>query len=82
MSFAWAQVAFGQTINGTSLAYRSSGAAAGSDWTLSENGYVGTYIKLDAPGDVTINAQASGLAGGGGPEYEHRDCRYDGRASM
>ena len=36
------------------MAYRSSGAASGSDWTLSENGYVGTYIKLDAPGDVTV----------------------------
>jgi GH35 family endo-1,4-beta-xylanase len=52
-------------ITGTSLAYRSSGAASGTDWTLSENGYVGTYIKLDAPGDVTIAAQASGQAGSG-----------------
>jgi endo-1,4-beta-xylanase len=60
-----AQVAMAQTINGSSMAYRSSGAASGSDWTLSENGYVGTYIKLDAPGDVTVSAQASGLAGGG-----------------
>src|SRR3954464_12302052 len=60
------QVAIGQAINGSSMAYRSSGAASGSDWTLSENGYVGTYIKLDAPGDVTVSAQASGLAGGGG----------------
>src|SRR4051812_25908098 len=59
------QLAFGQTINGLNMAYRSSGAASGSDWTLSENGYVGTYIKLDAPGDVTVSAQASGLAGGG-----------------
>ncbi len=59
------QVAIGQTINGDSMAYRSSGAASGSDWTLSENGYVGTYIKLDAPGDVTVSAQASGLAGAG-----------------
>jgi GH35 family endo-1,4-beta-xylanase len=55
-----------QTFNGNTLAFRSSGAASGSDWTLSENGYVGTYIKLDAPGDVTVTAQASGLAGGGG----------------
>ena len=33
------QIAFGQTINGSSMAYRSSGAASGSDWTLTENGY-------------------------------------------
>src|SRR6476660_5100871 len=59
------QVATAQSINGSGMAYRSSGAASGSDWTLSENGYVGTYIKLDAPGDVTVSAQASGLAGGG-----------------
>ena len=54
-----------QTINGTSLAFRSSGTASGSDWTLSENGYVGTYVTLAAPGDLTVSAQASGLAGGG-----------------
>ena len=65
-------------INGASMAYRSSGAASGSDWTLSENGYVGTYIKLDAPGDVTVSA---GLGSGRRrrrPEYEYRDRRYDG----
>jgi GH35 family endo-1,4-beta-xylanase len=57
--------ALSQTITGTGMAFRSSGAASGSDWMLSENGYVGTYIKLDAPGDVTVTAQASGQAGGG-----------------
>ena len=58
-----------QSFNGNTLAYRSSGASAGSDWTLSENGYVGTYINVPAsPGgltDVTIDAQASGQAGSG-----------------
>jgi GH35 family endo-1,4-beta-xylanase len=54
-----------QVFNGSTLAYRSSGAASGSDWTLSENGYLGTYINLAAPGDVTITAQASGQAGSG-----------------
>jgi endo-1,4-beta-xylanase len=57
--------AIAQSLNGSSLAYRSSGAASGSDWTLSENGYVGTYVTLAAPGDLTVTAQASGLAGGG-----------------
>ena len=54
-----------QTISGTSLAYRSSGTASGTDWTLSQDGYVGTYIKLAQAGDVTISAQANGQAGSG-----------------
>jgi endo-1,4-beta-xylanase len=54
-----------QTINGNSLAFRSSGTSSGTDWTLNENGYVGTYVKLNAPGDLTVTAQASGLPGGG-----------------
>src|SRR5688500_12038012 len=51
-----------QTINGNALALRSSGSAAGSSWTLANNGYVGTYITLAAPGDVTVSVQASGQA--------------------
>src|SRR5215510_8586608 len=54
-----------QPINGNLLGLRSSGAASGTDWTLSENGYVGTYFRLDNDGDVTISAQASGQAGSG-----------------
>jgi len=30
------------------------------DWTLSENGYVGTYFTLAAPGPVTVGVDASG----------------------
>ena len=37
------------TITGSSLSHRSSGSGAGN-WTLSENGYVGTYFTLAAPG--------------------------------
>jgi endo-1,4-beta-xylanase len=58
-------VAAGQTINGNLLALRSSGSAGGSNWTLSNNGYVGTYITLPAPGEVTISVEASGQAANG-----------------
>jgi GH35 family endo-1,4-beta-xylanase len=41
------------------LSHRSSGTGA-SDWTLSENGYVGTYFTLAAPGPVTVTVDAAG----------------------
>ena len=49
----------GQTIGGSSLSHRSSGSGAGN-WTLNENGYVGTYFTLAAPGSVTLTVNASG----------------------
>lgn len=55
-AIAWAQAA----INGSSFALRSSGSPSGDDWVLSSNGYVGTYITLDAPGSVMLNVNASG----------------------
>src|SRR3954462_9739183 len=48
-----------QTITGSSLAFRSSGSGSGN-WTLSENGYLGTYFSLAAPGSVTFAVNASG----------------------
>jgi GH35 family endo-1,4-beta-xylanase len=58
--------AHGQTVlNGSALALRSSGDASGTDWVLSENGYVGSYITLAAPGDVTIAVEAASQTGGG-----------------
>ena len=51
------------TINGSSLALRSSGAVAGTTgWTLSSNGYVGTYITLANPGTVSFSVSASGIS--------------------
>jgi GH35 family endo-1,4-beta-xylanase len=47
------------TINGGSLSHRSSGSGF-SNWTLSENGYVGTYFRLDQAGPVTLTVNASG----------------------
>jgi endo-1,4-beta-xylanase len=57
---AWADYGAAQSINGSALALRSSGTAGGGNWTLNNNGYVGSYITLDAPADVTISVQASG----------------------
>src|SRR5262245_38131725 len=55
----FAPLAFGQTITGSSLSFRSSGSGTGN-WTLSENGYVGTYFTLASQGQVTLTANASG----------------------
>jgi autotransporter-associated beta strand protein len=58
---AWGQT----TINGDNLALQSSGAAAGSAWTLSSDGYVGTYINLSTAAPVTFTVDASGVTSGG-----------------
>ncbi len=55
----FAAPAVSQTFSGSNLSHRSSGSGAGN-WTLSENGYVGTYFTLAAPGSVTLSANASG----------------------
>jgi GH35 family endo-1,4-beta-xylanase len=39
---------------------KSIGFNEGTDWVLNENGYLGTYITLDAPGQVTLSATATG----------------------
>jgi endo-1,4-beta-xylanase len=52
--------ASGQSINGSSLSYRSSGDNSGTDWVLDENGYVGTFFTLAAPGTVTLSVNAAG----------------------
>jgi endo-1,4-beta-xylanase len=57
--FAIVSPAWSQTLTGSSLSHRSSGSGS-SNWTLSENGYVGTYFTLAAPGSVTLSVNASG----------------------
>jgi GH35 family endo-1,4-beta-xylanase len=54
-----APAAASQTISGDSMAMKSSGSGF-SDWTLNENGYLGTYITLASPGQVTVAVNASG----------------------
>ncbi|MGD0390797.1 MAG: endo-1,4-beta-xylanase, partial [Tepidisphaeraceae bacterium] len=44
---------------------QSSGAAAGSSWTLSSDGYVGTYINLSQSAPVTFTLSASGVSSNG-----------------
>ena len=59
-------VAVGQTTTGGSdLPLRSGGTASGSDVTLTDNGYVGTYITLTNPGAVTLTVDAAGLSDAG-----------------
>ena len=59
--FAWsvAAGAAAQTLSGSNLSHRSTGSGFGN-WTLSENGYVGTYFTLDQAGPVTLTVNASG----------------------
>jgi endo-1,4-beta-xylanase len=53
------------TLNAYNAVFRSSGAQSGSNWELTDNGYVGTFIHLDNPGTVQINVVASGASAGG-----------------
>src|SRR4249919_350201 len=52
------------TLNGSSLAMKSTGSGSGT-WTLDRDGYVGTYINVATPGDVTVRVNANGTANGG-----------------
>src|SRR3954463_10364948 len=52
-------------ITGNSLALKSSGAAGGTNWTLSENGDVGTYVQLSQAGSINFSISAAGAASGG-----------------
>lgn len=68
LAFALSAVITGSAwaVSGDTLALRSIGSSPQSgDWTLSRDGYVGTYFQLNAPGDVTINVNAAGTAAAG-----------------
>jgi autotransporter-associated beta strand protein len=60
-AFAWGQT----LINGDNMALTSSGAASGSGWTLSSDGYVGSYITLGTAEPVTFTLNANGVASNG-----------------
>lgn len=53
------------TTNGSALAVRSSGTGIGNGVRLQQNGFVGTYVTLAAPGAVTLSVNATGQLGGG-----------------
>lgn len=52
-------------INGSALVLQSNGFGSGNNWTLQDNGYVGTYIDVPVAGNVTISINASGTSSGG-----------------
>lgn len=58
-------VTTGAAITANNLVMRSNGSASGTDWTLVDNGFVGTYITLAAPASVTLNLEAQGVAANG-----------------
>jgi GH35 family endo-1,4-beta-xylanase len=54
------------TTNGSALALRSTGTVVNATAVrLQQNGYVGTYVTLAAPGSITLSVNAAGQAGGG-----------------
>ena len=61
-----ATLGFAQTtVTGSALAMRSTGAVAGTAVTLSENGYLGTYVTLATPGPISFSFSASGVTSNG-----------------
>lgn len=53
-------------IDGNALAVKNdNGSDVGTSWVLPDIGYVGTYIDVASPGDVTISVNASGVKSGG-----------------
>src|SRR5438477_7200128 len=52
--------ALSTSIAGKDLAIKSSGQAWEDCWRLEQAGFVGTYVQLDSPGDVTISMDAFG----------------------
>ncbi|MGD0464440.1 MAG: endo-1,4-beta-xylanase [Tepidisphaeraceae bacterium] len=65
LPLAWTTGAHAQTVNGNAFVMRSTGAASGTDWTLSSNGYLGTYIQVPAAGgQVTFTVNADGTQSG------------------
>ena len=50
-------------VDGARLAVRSTGHADAAAWVLDGNGYVGTYLRLDAPAAVTVSVRARDTGG-------------------
>lgn len=53
------------SIAAAAMLHRSSGSATSSDVTLSENGYVGTYVVVPLTGPVSLSVDAYGTIAGG-----------------
>jgi GH35 family endo-1,4-beta-xylanase len=62
MASAAATVHAQTVINGNSMTMKSSGAASGTAWTLSSDGYLGTYIQVPSAGaTVSFDLNATGI---------------------
>ncbi len=53
------------SVNGSGLPLKSSGSVTGTQWTLSSDGYVGTYLQLSQATPVSLNLSALGAASSG-----------------
>lgn len=53
--------ALASALRGSDLALHSSGAAENGAWRLSQNGFVGNYLRVDALGMVTLSFDATAL---------------------
>jgi hypothetical protein len=53
-------IAIAARIDGASLALKSGGEKSEKCWTLSRNGFVGTFIRVAKAGDVEITVEAAG----------------------
>ncbi len=59
-----AAAAEGNTLVGRDLAVRSNGNAEGNAWVLDGNGYVGTYLRVDEPAEISITVRTAGQTDG------------------
>ncbi len=50
----------GASLGGNALALKSAGRASGDSWILERNGFIGTYLTLAQPGQVTLAVTADG----------------------
>lgn len=55
------QAVLASTLGGSELALRSIGAAENGAWRLSQNGFVGNYLRVDALGTVRLSLEATAV---------------------
>src|SRR5688572_28214297 len=59
-----------RSVSARALSMHSSGDARGDAWLLSDNGFVGSYLRLDQPARVKLAVRARGHAEAGAPRLE------------
>lgn len=63
--FAGGRAGADTTVTGTSFPLRSSGAASGTNWVMSTDGYLGLYVRLDKSGTLKFTMNAAGTSSKG-----------------